>query len=185
MTDGQIRFRDSEVVEVAYGKREITVIAVPYEQEALVDDGDGVLREKFRAGSFSGIESRAGKVTANRDHSRERVFGVVKEFDSKAENGLISVVRAASTPLGDETLQLASEGALWASVGFGALKQHAPVVNGLRTIYKAFLQHIAFTPEPAYIGAEVLNVREDGEFSDPDVPNLALAHAILRDLARN
>jgi hypothetical protein len=65
------------------------------------------------------------------------------------------------------------------------LRQNAPVVNGLRTIYKAFLQHLAFTPEPAYIGAEVLTVREDGEFSDPEVPNLELAHAILRELARN
>lgn len=184
MSDGQIRFRESEIAEVAYGKREITVIAVPYEQETLVNDGDGILREKFRVGSFAGIESRAGKVTANRDHNRERVFGVVKQFDSKAENGLISVVRAAPTVLGDETLQLAAEGALWASVGFGALRQNAPIVNGLRTIYKAFLQHLAFTPEPAYEGAEVLTVRENGEFPDPEVPNLEIAHAILRDLAR-
>lgn len=185
MTEAQIRFRESEIADVAYGKREITVIAVPYGQETLVNDGDGVMREMFRAGSFAGIESRAGKVSANRDHNRERAFGVVKQFDSKSERGLISVVRAAPTVLGDETLQLAADGALWASVGFGALRQNAPVVNGVRTIYKAFLQHLAFTPEPAYAGAEVLDVRENGDFADPDVPNLELAHAILRDLTRN
>lgn len=185
MSEGQIRFRESEVVDVAYGKREITVIAVPYEQETVVDDGDGPLREKFLAGSFSGIESRAGKVTANRDHRRDRVFGLVKQFDSKAERGLISVVKASDTELGNETLQLARDGVLWASVGFGALRQHAPVVDGLRSIYKAFLQHLAFTPEPAYIGAEVIDVRDVVAVDEPQVPNLELAHAILRDLARN
>jgi phage head maturation protease len=184
MMDAPIRFRESEIAEVSYGKREITVIAVPYGQETLVDDGDGQLREKFLAGSFAGIESRAGKVTANRDHRRDRVFGLVKQFDSKAENGLISVVKASDTDLGNETLQLARDGVLWASVGFGALRQHAPVVNGLRSIYKAFLQHLAFTPEPAYIGAEVIDVREVAQIQEQSVPNLELAHAILRDLSR-
>jgi phage head maturation protease len=177
--------RESLVQGVEYGKREITVIAVPYEEEAVVNDGFGPLREKFARSAFSGIESRAGRVSANRDHNRERAIGLVKSFDSKAERGLVSVVKVSPTPLGDETLQLAADGVLSASISFSARSAHAPVLNGLRTVYKAFLRHLAFTPEPAYEGAAVLDVRNPEEpVSFGDTPNLDLAHAILRDLGR-
>lgn len=175
-------FRTSSVSEVAYGKREITLIAVPYEQVTTINDGEGPLREKFARGSFSGIESRAGKVTANRDHSPLRAFGLVKQFDSKAENGLIAVIRAAETDLGTETLQLAVEGVLKASIAFSARAYDAPIRDGLRTVYKAQLRHIAMTPEPAYEGAEVIDVRTGEPIDTPDMPNLAQAKEIIRSL---
>lgn len=175
-------YRVSSVEEVVYGKREITLIAVPYEQETTVNDGNGPLREKFARSSFAGIEAKAGKVTANRDHSLERVFGLAKQFDSKSEKGLITVIRAADTELGTETLQLAAEGVLKASVAFSARSYDAPIRDGLRTVYKAQLRHIAMTPEPAYDGAEVIDVRTGEPIVHPEMPNLSFAKELLRGL---
>jgi phage head maturation protease len=71
-------------------------------------------------------------------------------------------LRISRTPLGDETLELADDGVLDASIGF------APMVDGVRwntrtarTITRAFLHHIALVPYPAYKGANVLAVRAD------------------------
>ena len=73
----------------------------------------------------------------------------------------MGAARIAKTALGDETLALADEDCLGASVGFAVAGggQELDRVNRRRRIKKAFLDHLAFVPDPAYSGAGVLSVR--------------------------
>lgn len=175
--------RAAAIDDVAFGKREITLIAVPYNQEAVVYDWSGdATKEKFVPGAFAGIESRTKQITLNRDHERSRVIGVAQSFDTKSDRGLISTMKVSNTDLGTESLQLAADGVLRASVAFTARSQDMAVKDGVRSIYRAFLLHVALTPEPAYEGAEVIDVRTGEPIGDSDTPNLDLAAAILREL---
>ena len=175
--------RAAAIDDVAFGKREITLIAVPYNEEADVYDWSGdATKEKFIPGAFTGIESRAKQITLNRDHERARVIGVAQAFDTKSERGLISTFKVSNTDLGTESLQLAADGVLRASVAFSARSQDMAVKDGVRSIYRAFLTHVALTPEPAYAGADVIDVRTGDAIEDPSTPNLDFASAILREL---
>jgi len=175
--------RAAAIDDVAFGKREITLIAVPYNQEAIVPDWRPQAdREKFMPGSFDGIESRTRQITMNRDHAAERVIAAARSFDTKSERGLISTFKVSNTPLGDESLQLAADGVLRASIAFAARSQDMAVKDGVMTFYRAFLRHVALTPEPAYEGAEVLSVRTGEPIDGIPTPNLDLAAAILREI---
>jgi hypothetical protein len=119
-----------------------------------------MIRERFTRGAFAGLERRANRIRVNRDHHAERTVGRALTFHDRDE-GLIAEVRIAQTALGEETLELANEGALDASAGFlpmpGGESWHER--RTLRRITKAWLGHIALTPDPAYLDARVLAVR--------------------------
>jgi len=177
-------FRAAVIDDVAFGKREITLIAVPYNEEAAVPDWrPEAEREKFMPGSFDGIESRTKQITLNRDHSRERVVGAARAFNTKDTKGLVATFKVSNTPLGDESLQLAADGVLRASISFTARSQDMAAKDGVMAFYRAFLRHVALTPEPAYEGADVLNVRTGEPIADSPTPNLDLAAALLREIA--
>lgn len=181
MTEQHIRA--AAIDDIAFGKREITLIAVPYNEEAEVYDWAGdATKEKFIPGAFTGVESRAKQITLNRDHERSRVIGVATSFDTKNERGLITTMKVSNTDLGTESLQLAADGVLRASIAFSARSQDMAVKDGIRSIYRAFLLHVALTPEPAYAGAEVIDVRTGEPMEDAPTPNLNLAAEILREL---
>lgn len=183
MDDNQ-HIRAAAIDDVAFGKREITLIAVPYNEEAVVPDWrPEAERETFMPGSFDGIESRTKQITLNRDHSRERVIGSARAFDSKNERGLIATFKVSKTPLGDESLQLAADGVLRASISFAARSQDMAVKDGVMRFYRAFVGHVALTPEPAYEGANVLNVRTGEAMEISPTPNLDLAAALLREMS--
>lgn len=176
-------YRVAEIDDIAFGKREITLIAVPYNEEAVINDWGGeTYKEKFLPGAFNGIESRTKQITLNRDHSRERVIGVAQAFDTKSQRGLISTWKVSSTELGTESLQLAADGVLRASIAFSARSQDMAVKDGVRSIYRAFLIHTALTPEPAYAGADVIDVRTGEPITPAPTPNLDLAAALLREI---
>lgn len=175
--------RSAAIEEVAFGKREITLIAVPYGVEAVVPDWrPQATREKFMGGSFEGIESRIRHITLNRDHSRERVIGGARAFDTKDARGLIATFKVSNTPLGDESLQLAADGVLHASIEFAARSQDTAIKDGVMTFYRAFLRHVGLTPDPAYEGADILNVRTGEPIDDRPTPNLDRAAALLREM---
>lgn len=157
-----IEFRASNVADVKFAQRVITLVVVPYEQEALVEYRGQVWKELFLRGAFDGIEKRPNRVRANRDHDDHRVIGKAMRFFPSRDEGLVSEVRVSQTPLGDETLALADDGVLSASVGFAARgsDQELDRASMTRRIVKAFVDHIAFTPVPAYKGATVLGIRE-------------------------
>jgi len=155
-----LEIRSAELTAVRFADRIIDLVVVPWEAPAVVPDQGRMIREVFTRGAFAGIERRANRVRVNRDHNLERTIGRALTFHDRDE-GLVAEVRIANTPLGQETLELADEGALDASAGFlpmpGGESWHER--RTLRRISKAWLGHIALTPDPAYEGARVLAVR--------------------------
>jgi len=155
-----LEIRSAELTSVRYADRVIELVVVPWESDAMVPHEGRMIRERFTRGAFAGLERRANRIRVNRDHQAERTVGRALTFHDR-EDGLIAEVRIAQTALGEETLELANEGALDASAGFlpmpGGESWHER--RTLRRISKAWLGHIALTPDPAYIDARVLAVR--------------------------
>ncbi len=161
-----IETREIDVQSVDYEDRIITVIAAPYGQSAPVMFRGDIWDEFFENTAFDSVIDRPNRVRVNRGHDKQRTMGKVVQFRSLADTGLIADVRVAKTPLGEETLELAREGMLGASVGFAAAPSwmKIDVRNKTRRIHRAHLDHLSFVESPAYAGAEVLEVR--GQMSD-------------------
>ncbi|MEO6571026.1 MAG: HK97 family phage prohead protease [Ilumatobacteraceae bacterium] len=176
---GPVEFRKSQVTGVDFEKRIIEVIAVPYDEEAIVEHRGQMLRETVAPGAFDGIETRSdlNGVSINRDHDYGRTVGKVVEFRTDDPIGLIAHNYISRTALGDETLQLADDGILKSSVGMVVKPSDQVIRQGARRINRAFLDHIAMLPNPAYQGARVLAVRQGLDAPAADVgplhtPNL-------------
>lgn len=182
-----VEIRSAQVGEVDFEQRTIELIAVPYDQETEgpVRGPDGkLMRELIERGAFDGIETRSEHVTANRDHDYSRTIGKVMDYRADDPRGLVAVIRVSDTPLGDESLRLAADDVLKASVGMLVRRMDQRVKNGLRRVKRAFLDHVALVPNPAYSGANVLAVRQEqpGEPADePDTPNLDAVFELLDD----
>ena len=161
---GELRFRSAEQIGVSYPKRVIEIVVTPWEEEATVHHEGRLITEVFSKGAYDGIERRANRVRCNRDHKADRTVGRAVAFHPSREEGLVGEFKIAKTLLGDETLALAEEGVLDASAGY------LPMANGERwetrnrvRITRAFLGHVAFLPDAAYVGARVLSVRNAAE----------------------
>lgn len=157
-----VEVRESILTGVDFKQRLIDVIAVPYEQEAEVMYRGEVWREVFDRHSFDGIEEHAGRVRVNREHSRGDTVGKVVHFDPSRNDGLLARVKVAKTLRGDETLALADDDMLSASVGYmvRGSDQQLDKRSKLRRIMRAFMDHLSMVEQPAYEGAKVLAVRE-------------------------
>lgn len=158
-----VEIRSAEVAAVDYPERRIKVIVVPYNEPTVVAHpykAGVMVEEHVEPGAFDGIETRKTHVTANRDHDHQRVMGLAVDYDFTDSRGLVADVEVADTQLGEETLKLAARGILKASIGMLVRRSDGPIVQGKRAIKRAFLDHIAFLPNPAYGGAKVLDVRD-------------------------
>lgn len=162
---GPVEFRSSNVADVDFEERTIEVIAVPYDEEAPVEYRGEMWRERFLRGAFEGIETRTKPTRANRDHDRARTVGKVTQFWPSRSEGLVAAVFIAETALGDETLALARRDCLGASVGYAVRgsDQELDRRSRSRVIKRAFVDHLAFVPDPAYLSAGVLSVRSATE----------------------
>jgi HK97 family phage prohead protease len=152
--------------QVDFRQRLIDLVAVPYEQETEVLVRGEMWHEVFERKAFNGIQDRAGRIPANREHTVGETFGKVVKADPNYPDGLFVRVRVAKTPLGDETLQLASEDMLGASVGYYVKKPSDLALNRRtmqRRVKRAFLQHLSLVESPAYENAAVLAVRNSDE----------------------
>lgn len=183
---GQLRYRAIETLEVDYPNRTVELIVTPYETEAVVMMGGRSVTEIFSRGAYAGIERRANRIRVNRDHDVTRTVGRAVNLHPSREVGLVAEIRIAKTALGDETLALADEGILDASAGYLPMAQGELWETRDRVrITKAWLGHIAMTPDPAYEGAAVLAVRHnDGSvvIEDPSgTPNLDAVRAWLME----
>jgi HK97 family phage prohead protease len=160
---------------VDFADRTIEVVVVPYDEDTVVEypPGSGkLITESVDRGAFAGIEKRPGRVRANRDHDVTRTVGLARAIHTDRSNGLVGEVYVSRTLLGDETLQLADDGVLGASVGM-AVKPSDQIWSerrARRRIARAFLDHIALVPNPAYQGAEVLAVRSQVQPPSFDAP---------------
>lgn len=188
-----IELRAAHIDSVDFAQRIITVIAAPYEQETLVPYRGEMWTEVFTRGAFNGVIDRPNRIRVNRDHDKSRTVGKVVQFLRDRQDGLVAEVRVAKTLLGDETLALADEDCLSASVGAAALPSGMVMdrSNKTRRINRAFLDHVALVEDPAYTGAKVLSVR-DGHSAIIDTaalpplvtPNLDEAVAEMRDILK-
>jgi HK97 family phage prohead protease len=150
------------IEEVRYPDRIITVVAVPYNVET--QRADGRFRESFAPRSFEGLEVRNGRIRVRREHESAGAVGKVEVWDSRREDALIANLSIAKTRLGDETLELAADGVLDASVGFQTYAggEQWSENRTRRRITKAWMHHLGLTDDPAYEGAKVLEVRSVG-----------------------
>jgi HK97 family phage prohead protease len=159
-----LEYRRAGTLEVRHPERTIELVAVPYDEETLVPWRGRMIRETVAPGAFAGVERRANRVKVNRAHEVEEVLGRALALHPERPEGLVAELRISRGPKGDEVLELASDGALDASVGFAPMpggEQWAPDRSG-RRITRAYLGHIALTADPAYDGARVLAVRSSG-----------------------
>jgi phage head maturation protease len=168
-----IELRTATVDDLNLAQRIATVIVTPYEQETVVAWRGEAWKESFERTAWNGIEGRPNRVRANRAHDRRLTCGKAVKFFPNRQEGLVAEVRCSQTPLGDETLELLRDGCLSVSAGFGALPDGQIIDRRAKTrrITTAYLDHIAFVEDPAYPGAEVLEVREN-ELVLPDEPPL-------------
>jgi phage head maturation protease len=155
---GVLEFRAAEVADVVEAKRLVTMVAAPYDEPALVEYRGRMVRESFAPLAFAGVEKRPGRVVVNRDHDHQRLVGRAIEF--REGGGLIATAKVAETPVGDESLELARIGALSASVGMYVDLRGQVVTSTTRRITRAWLDHLALVPQPAYPGAVVLSVTD-------------------------
>jgi hypothetical protein len=172
-----ILYRSSSVVGVNYAQRIIEFVAAPYDEEAVVMWRGEPWRELFLRGAWDGIEKRPNRVKVNREHEKTRTVGKVVNFWPSRSEGLVGTARIAKTPLGDETLALADDECLGASVGYAAPPRYVELDKtgrpGLRRVKRAFMDHLSFVSDPTWESAAVLSVRgADQPQSAADLPRL-------------
>lgn len=172
-TRAPLEYREASLIGVNFAQRTVEVVAVPYDEEALIEYRGETWRESFLRGAFDGIETRPNRVRANRDHDKTRTIGKAIAFWPSRVEGLVAEIRIGHTQVGDETLALANEDMLSPSAGFGVPGSGQILEPPFRRIRKAFLDHIAFVESPAYQGARVVSVRSEVEpLSAADLPKL-------------
>lgn len=162
--DAPIQYRSSIVADVNFAKRIIEFIAAPYDEVGMVMWRGEPWRELFLRGAWDGIEKRQNLVRVNRDHDKKRTVGKIVDFFPSRKEGLVGVARISQTPLGDETLALADDEVLGASVGYAARPVDVDLdkVSRLRRVKRAFMDHLALLPDPTWESAAVLSVRHAG-----------------------
>lgn len=162
-----------EVQRVTASERLIDVIAVPWEQPTEIRWQGETWTETFQRGAFDGQQA---DVRVNREHERGRTVGKIIEVDPSHSDGLWVRVKVAKTQLGDETLALAEEDMISASVGFTVPRMGDMRIdrrNKTRRVLRASLDHLSLVEAPAFVGAKVLAVR-----GRSDTPHL---DAVRRD----
>ncbi len=183
--DVEERNNISTVAAVNQKERIVTVVAVPYESPALVPFRGDLWHELFERSAFSDIKHvRPGRVRANRGHNRMQTVGKAVKFFPDRTEGLVADVYISDTDLGRETLQLAEDDCLSASVGFALRSggQRLEPLTKTRRITAAKLDHIAFVEDPAYADASVLAVRNSGALIDERVNERPLRDQSLAEM---
>lgn len=147
---------------VSFKDRTIDVVAMPWDVLTDIVWRGEVWKEVFKRGAFNDAIDAKVRVPVNREHDHQFTVGrVTKMIDH--DHGLLASVKVAKTPRGDETLQLADEGILGASVGYFLDKMSDVILNRrsmLRTVVRAFMEHLAMTEIPAFQGADTIAVHD-------------------------
>lgn len=158
---GPLEYRAATAqLSVDFAERTIDLLAMPYDTDAAVMVHGRPVLESCAPGAFDGCERRANRLKVNRDHDLTRTVGRAAALHPRADLGLVAELRIARTALGDETLGLAADQALEASVGFAVMRGGEQWLEqrSRRRLTRCFLDHIALVPEGAYEG-RVLSVR--------------------------
>jgi HK97 family phage prohead protease len=181
MTELELEFRTATQIGVSYPRRLIELVVMPYERVAQVEYRGRQIREIVSRDAFQGIDAKARRVVVNRGHMLDKVVGKAVAFHPSREEGLVAELKIADTLDGTDTLELAKDGLLDASAGFGVMDGGETwPERSLRRLTKLWLHHIAMTPDPAYPDARVLAVR--AVVPDPAGPVVATPN---RDLVKS
>ena len=152
--------RTAELVGVSFPDRTIELIVMPYETETIVPYQGRMVREVIARGAFDGIERRANRVRVNRDHQAERTVGRATTFHAVtpgrpgrrgADRPDRPGRRDADACRGRDPRRIRG---VRADVPAGTGRDGRNTAST-----KAWLGHIAMTPDPAYVDAQVLAVR--------------------------
>jgi HK97 family phage prohead protease len=171
MTSLEIEFRSAIPIGVSFPKRQIELIVMPYEREAQVMHKGRSIREIVSRGAFQGLDAAHRRILVNRGHMIDFVVGKATKFHLSREDGLLAELQIFKTESGNETLELANEGALDASAGFGVPDGgESWPERGLRRLNRVWLDHVAMTPVPAYPDAKVLAVRDQDGLLESRIP---------------
>ena len=156
-----IEFRSTSAFEVHWAERVIELCAMPYDSDALAVVHGRAIVESCAPGAFAGVERRANRVKVNRDHDYQRTVGRAIALHPSRTEGLVTELRIAKTDLGDETLALADDQSLEASVGFAVMPNGERWMEGRnrRRLERLFLDHIGMVPEGAYTPTGAIVVR--------------------------
>jgi HK97 family phage prohead protease len=150
------------VAHVTTAERTIEIVAVPYDTEARVYWRDEWWVESFAPGSFAEFIRSGVLPRVNREHTKGDTVGKIVAL-RETPQGLVATIRIAQTPRGEETLLLAAEDMISASIGFtfGDGPGGRIVNRASRTIrvLRARLDHLSLVESPAYEDARVLSVR--------------------------
>jgi HK97 family phage prohead protease len=168
----ELIIRSSTVTDIDAKLRLVDLIAVPYDEETDVVWRGEDWREVFDRSAFDGIDRHAGRIRVNREHVKGDTVGRVVKFTTDDPVGLLARVKIAPTLRGDDTLALAEDEMIGASVGYFVKKPSDVRFNRttrVRRVMKAFMDHLAMVESPAYAGAQVLAVR------DSDTPGEVLS----------
>ena len=138
---------------------------LPWGVEARVLDQGRLVTETFERGALQGTDPRQVPLTAT--HPRDAgtlPIGVTVELEDRAD-AAHGAWHVSDTMIGNEVLALARDGApLGLSVGFaeipGGSRWSADRQRVTRT--RALLDHVAVVRVPAYEGAGVVGVRDEG-----------------------
>ena len=177
--------REYDLDDYQLDGRTLTVRCVPFDVEAVVDDGDGPYREMFRRGAFTQVLRGANRTELRYAHGMapSDLLGFAQSLD-EAGDGLRGEFRVAPSPAGDQMLALVRDGQLRGmSIGYLA-GEHPddnrrtdasplPLVERLRV---RRLSEVSLVRVGAYVDAEVLAVRRAAEL---DLARLARDRARL------
>ena len=182
---GEIEIRTATVEHVSYPERTVDLLVVPYDEWTTVEYRGRILEESVAPGAFGAIRNRARKFLVNMEHDPTRWVGTVLDLDGANERGLRSTIKIRRSVEGDQALDDCADGLLGASIGMAVAPSDQTIELNRRRIRKAYLDHVALTATPAYVGAEVLEVRTaplvDLVLDPGATPNLDRALAIMSE----
>lgn len=131
-------------------RRTISGIAVPYGQVATVNDGQKI---RIEAGALP-VDGKAPKLFLYHD-ATQPIGTVTARVDT--DEGMLFQAKIASTKLGDEALQLATEGVL-DSVSVGINPKKFSWDGDVMVVKKADWMELSMVPIPAFAGAQITEI---------------------------
>ena len=151
---------------------------VPWNVEARVLDRGRLVVETFTRGALAGTDP--GRVVLTATHPADPgtlPIGRLVELEERDDAAWMAA-RVSRTAAGDEVLSLVADG-----VGLGLSVGFREVAGGSRwspdrrrvTRTRAELDHVAVVRSPAYVGAGVVGMRDQGSWPPDAYPPLSLA----------
>jgi HK97 family phage prohead protease len=150
---------------------------LPWGTEARVMDRGRLVVETFERGALAGNDPARVPLTARHPRDAETLpIGRTVELEDRADAAW-GAWHVSDTALGNEVLALARDGVpLGLSVGFVEVPGGSRWLSRTRVVRtRAQLDHVAVVRVPAYVGAEVVGVREAGGRPAVGVPLATLA----------